>query len=170
MLKISNDKTKQKEKNSFPNKDALERLVKKYSDQMFRTAYFMCKNKSDAEDIVQETFIRYMQKKPQFQDENHEKAWLLRTAINLTKDYMKSFWNRKTSGLDADIPCMMDEERELLDCIARLPCKYRIVIVLYYQEGYKIKEIAQILKRKESTIGSQLSKARELLRKEMGCK
>lgn len=165
-MKVSNNKINYK-KNSFQDNSDLESLVEKYSDQMFRTAYFLCKNNSDAEDIVQEVFIRYMQKKPKFKDENHEKAWLLRTTINLTKDYIKSFWNRKTQGLELDIPYIMEEEKELLDCISRLPNKYRIIIVLYYQEGYKIREIAQILKRKQSTIGSQLNKARELLKKEM---
>ena len=84
-------------------------LVYKYTNKLYVTAYNLCNNPSDAEDIVQETFMKYLKKKLIFANEEHEKAWLLRVTINLAKDYNKSFkeigeiLHRKTSTVSAQI-------------------------------------------------------------------
>lgn len=145
----------------------IEELVTKYSSKLYRTSYLLCRRKEDAEDIVQEVFIRYMKKQPVFKDKDHEKAWFLRTTINLTKDYLKSYWNRNTQGLDIEIPYVMEADNQVFSSLYRIPRKYQIVLLLHYQEGYSIKEIAEILNRNPSTIGTQLSRAKECLRKEL---
>ena len=143
----------------------IELLVEKYSDQLYRTAYFQCKNRHDAEDIVQEVFIKYMKKKPSFVDEDHERAWFLRTTINLSKDYFKSFWNRKTQAIFDNIPYYMEENNDLLNMIYELPYKYRVVIQLYYMEGYSLEEISEILHKNLSTVKTRVRRAKELLKK-----
>lgn len=155
------------QKNTGYHSAGIETLVEKYSSKLYTTSYLLCRNKEDAEDILQEVFIRYMKKQPVFNDAEHEKAWFIRTTINLTKDYLKSFWNRNTQKLDVDIPCAMKEDSLIFSHLYKLPQKYQIVILLYYQEGYTIKEISEILNKNSSTIGTQLSRGKELLRKEL---
>ena len=106
--------------------------VDKYSTSVFRCAYTYCNNRQDAEDIMQEVFIKYLTKKPVFADEAHEKAWFLRVTINLSKNYVKSFWHRKTEGISDEIAYMPEESREIWELVQKLPEKYRIVIELYY--------------------------------------
>lgn len=146
-------------------KEEFERTADKYSDAIFRCAYSYCGNKSDAEDVVQETFIKYLKKSPTFKDETQEKAWLLRVAINLCKDLKKSYWYKNRSDLDDNIvdASAALKQTDIWDCINRLPPKYRIVIELYFNEGYKICEIAKIIGAKQSTVGSRLTKAKQML-------
>jgi len=141
--------------------------VDKYSTSVFRCAYTYCNNRQDAEDIMQEVFIKYLTKKPVFADEAHEKAWFLRVTINLSKNYVKSFWHRKTEGISDEIAYMPEESREIWELVQKLPEKYRIVIELHYWEGYTIREIAEILKKNASTVGTQLERAKNMLRDSM---
>lgn len=157
--------TEYKTKASLEEYANLELCVEKYSDLLFRTAYFQCKNRCDSEDIVQETYLRYMKKRPNFKNEEHEKAWFIRTTINLSKDYLKSYWVSKTAELNSDIPCMMESDYELMDTISRLPQKYRLVIQLHYIEGYSLKEISEILKKKPGTIGTWIDRAKKEIKK-----
>lgn len=144
-----------------------DKLVEKYANTMFRCAYSYCQNRMDAEDVIQEVFLKYLKKKPKFIDENHEKAWLLRVTINVSKDYIKSFGYKKTQSLNDDIPLIDKEKSDVWEAVSGLPPKYRIVIQLYYQENYSIKEISKLLKVKESTIGTQLGRAKEKLKRLM---
>ena len=112
------------------NKEEFEKTVDTYSDVMFRCAYAYCNNRTDAEDIVQEAFVKYLKKSPEFEDEEHKKAWLLRVVINISKNLVKSFWNRNKTDIDDNIP---DEKGELTKCeiwedVKRLPAKYRILV------------------------------------------
>ena len=143
---------------------AFDDMVDKYSTSIFRCAYAYCNNWSDAKDIMQEVFYKYLSKRPTFKDADHEKAWFLRVTINLSKNYVKSFWNRKTEGLCEDIPCFGQEEKEIWGFVQKLPEKYRVVLELYYWEGYSIKEIADILKKNSSTVGTHLERAKKMLR------
>lgn len=140
-------------------------LIETYANMMFRCAHAYCGSSADAEDIIQEVFIKYMKKLPEFKDEEHEKAWFLRVTINTSKDYIKSFWYRKTEAINEDIPYECETEREIWEMVQKLPPKYRIIIQLFYHEGYSIAEISALLKTKVSTIGTQLSRAREMLKK-----
>ncbi|MBO5096287.1 MAG: RNA polymerase sigma factor [Bacilli bacterium] len=147
------------------DREYFENLIDKYSDILFRCAFSYCKNKSDAEDIVQETFIKYLRKKPNFNLDSEEKAWLLRVTINMSKDLLKTYWHKNRQEL-TDIPVEFnDNSFYIFTLISKLPSKYRIVIHLYYQEGYKIKEISQILKLNTSTVGNRLARAKKILKK-----
>lgn len=141
----------------------LNQLIEKYANIMFRCAYAYCGNRSDAEDIIQEVFLKYLNKTPEFKCEKHEKAWLLRVTINTSKDYIKSFWHKKTVPITDDIAYNYEVET-IWEIVQKLPLKYRVIIQLFYQEGYSIKDISMQLKIKESTIGTQLSRAREMLK------
>ena len=117
-------------------------MVKKYADIMLHCAYSYCQNITDAEDIIQEVFLKYLKKSPKFIDNDHEKAWFLRVTINTSKDYIKSFWYRKTEAINENILYDDDEGDEIWGLVKKLPPKYRIIIQLYYQEGYSIKELS----------------------------
>jgi RNA polymerase sigma-70 factor (ECF subfamily) len=109
-------------------------------------------------------FLKYLEKAPAFENEEHEKAWLIKVCINTCRNSLKSFWSRKTTGLNENLYGFSTEEYEVMDAVMRLPVKYRSVILLFYFEDYSIAQIAVILHQKESTIGSQLYRARQLLK------
>ena len=148
---------------SLAEENQLTLLIEKYANTMYRCAYSYCQNRTDAEDIVQDVFLKYIKKRPKFNDEVHEKAWLLRVTINTSKNYLHSFWFRKTESLYEDIEYIQNDTTNVWDFVKLLPIRYRIIIQLYYQEGYSIKEISSILKLRGSTVGTQLSRARKLL-------
>ena len=154
----------------YIEKQEFEKTVNEYSDLMLRCAYIHCGNRTDAEDIVQEAFIKYLRKSPEFSDEEHKKAWLLRVVINLCKDLNKSFWRRKTVAAAIDPETAdnsMTYQGEVWDAVNRLPLKYRTVIELYYNEDMTIEEIAQVIDNSKSTVCSLLQKARKLLKKQL---
>lgn len=148
------------------DREDFEEAVRKYSDAMLRCAYAYCQSTADAEDIVQKAFVKYLETFPNFKNEDHRRAWLLRVVINLSKNHLNSFWNRNRCELDETLPDNNNpaESSEIWLAVRQLPPKYRIVIELYYREGFTIEEIAGITKAKRSTIGDRLKKAKELLR------
>ncbi len=139
-------------------------LVSKHENQLYRTALAVTGNKNDAENIVQEVFLRAYEQKPDFMSGDHAKAWLLKVAINLGRSLLRSSWHKKTSPLLDSYPAASPQEEGLLEKVLALPAKYRTVIHLFYYEGYSIKEIARLKAQKESTIRSQLTRARHRLR------
>ena len=143
--------------------DEMQRVVEEYSSSLLRAAYSLLKNREDSEDAVQETFLRYMEKAPVFTSREHEKAWLLRVAVNISKNHLSSAWFRKRTDLKEDIPALEQEEQEVLESVLKLSAKYRTVIHLYYYEGYSLSEISQILRSPLSTITTRLSRARKKL-------
>lgn len=143
--------------------DEMQRVVEEYSSSLLRAAYSLLKDREDSEDAVQETFLRYMEKAPVFTSREHEKAWLLRVAVNISKNHLSSAWFRKRTDLKEDIPALEQEEKEVLESVLKLPAKYRTVIHLYYYEGYSLSEISQILRSPLSTVTTRLSRARKKL-------
>lgn len=143
--------------------DEMQRVVEEYSSSLLRAAYSLLKNQEDSEDAVQETFLRYMEKAPVFTSREHEKAWLLRVAVNISKNHLSSAWFRKRTDLKEDIPALEQEEQEVLESVLKLSAKYRTVIHLYYYEGYSLSEISQILRSPLSTVTTRLSRARKKL-------
>lgn len=143
------------------------RIITKYKRNVFIAAMTVLKNEADADDIVQETFIAYHFSNIQFQSDEHIKSWLLKVAINKSKNIRKSFWNRNKLTLQdymEKIHFKTDENKYLFEEVMKLPDKYRIVIYLFYYEDYSIKQIASILNIGESNVGVRLSRAREQLK------
>ena len=143
----------------------IERVVNEYATMLLRVAYSQLNNRAEAEDTVQEVLLKYMEKAPVFQSEEHEKAWLLRVTVNHCKTHLASAWFRKRADLDEGIPALDNAELEVVSAVAALPAKYRAVVHLYYFEGYSTKEIAEILHSRPNTVSSRLSRARALLAK-----
>ena len=143
----------------------IERVVNEYATMLLRVAYAQLNNRAEAEDTVQEVLLKYMEKAPIFQSEEHEKAWLLRVTVNHCKNHLASAWFRKRADLDEGIPALDNAELEVVSAVAALPAKYRAVVHLYYFEGYSTKEIAEILHSRPNTVSSRLSRARALLAK-----
>lgn len=143
------------------------KIVENYSDMIFRIAYQYLYNKYDSEDIVQEVFVKLLSRKVIFKDEEHVKSWLIRVTINQCLDYKKSLAKRSTVPIEnMEIPFTQKEE-EILEELQLLKEDERNILYLYYYEGYKIKEIAKILRQKQNTINSKLTRARKKLKEIM---
>lgn len=146
--------------------DALvEEALDRHGDSILRLAYSYLHNRSDAEEVLQDTLIRLFQTRPSFESRDHEKAWLLRVAANLSKNRLA--YNKRRAA-DALQDTLAAEEREDLsfvwEAVRALPPNYRDVIHLFYCEGYSTAQIAEILDRKETTVRSALSRGRQKLR------
>lgn len=142
----------------------IDYLLEKYSDMIYRLALTRTKNKEDAEDVFQDVFYRVSKKMPEFENENHEKAWLIRVTINVSKNLFSSAWMRHTVPLEDEIKFEEEKEQEVYFEVLALPEKYRTAIHLFYYEGLTTKEIATILKTNENTIKTRLSRAKEKLK------
>ena len=142
-----------------------EQLVSVYGDMVYRLAYAQTRSRHDADDIFQEVFLQTVRKRPVFDSEEHEKAWLLRVAGNLCKNRLKYNSLRQTDELREELIAEQREDLSFIwDAVQALPVQYREVIHLFYREGYSTREISQILGRKEATIRSDLSRGRGKLK------
>jgi RNA polymerase sigma-70 factor (ECF subfamily) len=138
--------------------------VTKHENRLYRIALAITGNISDAEDIVQEVFLRAYERAPAFESEEHEKAWLMRVTVNLCNSQWRSPWRKRRGMLLDSYPASEPKQHELLEQIMLLPTKYRTVIHLFYYEGYSIKDIAELTGYKESTVRSHLTRARQKLK------
>ena len=152
-------------------REPIEDLINEYQRNLFAAAFSICKNAEDANDVVQETFIQYYTSKKEFDDKQHLKAWLIRVAINKSKDMTRSFWRRNKSDLSPEeLPEEGNENRmdpvemRLFDEVMRLPEKIRIVIHLHYYEELSVREIAQVLMATEGAVKMRLSRGRKMLK------
>lgn len=146
----------------------IEYAVKKYSQMLFRICYSILKNKHDAEDALQETFLKYMLKAPLFKDSDHEKAWLIRVATNISKNMCRFNSRHSVESLeDLESIGIKEEDRDIFALIMSLPSKYKIVLDLYYIEGYKANEIAEIINISPVTVRKRLQYGRKILKKEL---
>lgn len=142
-----------------------EAAYKEYADDLYRLCLVYLKKREDAEEAVTDTFIRLMERKPDFFNKAHEKAWLMKTAVNICKNIHKSAWMRKVIPND-DVLAYMEtpEEISIMEEVLALPPKYRVIIYMHYYQGYKVSEIANLLHMNESTVLSRLSRGRKQLR------
>lgn len=151
---------------------SIEELLKRYSSMVFRLAFSKTRNKSDAEDITQEVFLKYMKYKKNFNDEEHRKAWLIKVTLNTSKTLLMSAWFRRTTAMEEadDIVTELNEKSEVYYAVLKLPAKYRQIVHLFYYEDMSVESISKITGIKLSTIKSQLHRARlmmkELLKEE----
>jgi len=142
----------------------LEKMVDKYSDMVYRLAMTRTGKKENSEDVFQEVFLRLSKKMPNFKNEEHEKAWLIRVTINCSKNLLNPAFLRHKSDTEKELTFENEDRHEIYYAVLELPLKYRTIIYLYYYEGYKINEISKILKINENTVKSQLARAREKLK------
>jgi RNA polymerase sigma-70 factor (ECF subfamily) len=142
-----------------------EKIIDKYGNSILRMAYSYLHNMSDAEDILQDTLIQYLKTQPSLSSDEHEKAWFLKVAANLSKNKIKYNKLRETDELMEELVKVEEEDLSFVwEAVKSLPEKYSEVIHLFYQEGLSTKEIAQVLDRKESTVRSDLLRGRDKLK------
>ena len=149
-------------------KDYISDLLDKYSDMVLRIAYTYLKNRADTEDIVQDVFLRIIDKKPSFNDESHEKSWLIRATINMCKNKVNMFWNKNKCSIDDvqefAVSDKYNTDTSVFQAVMALGEKYRVVVYMYYYEGYSTPEIADVIGKNETTIRSLLHRARNKLK------
>ncbi|GHV18418.1 hypothetical protein FACS18949_14330 [Clostridia bacterium] len=145
-------------------------IYERHKNTVYRVCFAYMKNPADTEDVVQDTFIRLIKSGTSFASEEHEKAWLIRTATNLCKNVMRNWW-RKRENLE-DYENLQGNENveidEVFSVVMALPDKYKTVVYLYYYEGYDSVEISKILDKPQSTIRNYLHEARGVLRETLG--
>ena len=145
----------------------VQELIERYQGNLFVAAFQICKNREDAEDVVQDTFLQYHLNKKEYESEEHVRAWLLRVAINKAKNVNLTFWRRNKQSLEdymEDLTFETKEDSDLFEAVLDLPEKYRMVIHLFYYEDYSVKEIAGVLKVNESNVKARLSRGRKMLK------
>ena len=147
-----------------------EYLVETYQQNLFRAALSITHNVQDAEDAVQNTYLKYLKTNTEFESEEHIRAWLFRTVSNQAKDTLRTFWHRNRTSLEDwmnDLEFETPEDRSLAEAVLNLPWKYSSVMHLYYYEDYSVKEIASILSVSESAVKHRLQKGRAALKTEL---
>lgn len=144
--------------------EQIQQLVQEYGPAVYRLALAQLRNPHDAEDTYQEVFLRLIRANPTFENPAHQKAWFLRVTVNCCKDLMKKRHRQDVALAEQDQPAPAPEFLELSAAMDDLPPKYRAVIHLFYYEGYKTEEIAEILETKPSTVRSGLNRARKRLK------
>ena len=135
--------------------------VEEYGSMLYRICLVSLGNSADAEDAVQDAFLKYIQKAPAFESGEHEKAWLIRVAVNTCKDIIK----RRRPQIDIETvqqSAPLRESGEVMATLMSLPEKFRTVLVLHYVEGYSVKETAEITGKSLSAVKMRLQKARRL--------
>ena len=138
----------------------------RYKSLIFRIGIVYLGNRSDAEGLMQDVFVKLFYKAPKFFSAEEEKAWMIKVTVNCCKNMCKSYWKRKvelTCTFD-DIPDLTKADQMVLEELAALDPGYRTVIYLHYMEGYKIVEIAEMLKLSPSAVKMRLSRGREMLK------
>lgn len=148
------------------DQNRMEEIYARHVDMVYRISLSYLKNTADAEDATADVFARLLSKEIAFQNAEHEKAWLIRTAVNICKDRLKHWWNRRSDIHELPDPAGSAElqDNKVWQAIIELPPHYKEVIYLYYYEGYTSREVAEILKRSHSTVRGQLRQARARLK------
>lgn len=146
-----------------------ESKYKDYGRMLFRTAYLYVGNSADAEDILQEVFMKYLSGKYRFKDAEHEKAWFIRVTQNKALDFLKRK-GRKNVSLDEINELTYEKNTysaDVLKQVMALPEKHKSTVMLYYYDGYSVDEIAVILKISKSAVKMRLKRSREILKTEL---
>ena len=154
-----------------PVNNDLDTLFHTYGDMVYRLALVRTRSVADAEDVVQEVFLRCLKSRPEFLSAEHQKAWLIKVAVNCSKSLTGNAFRRHIVPEEAAGQLAAEDEPTdptVYDAVMQLPEKYRTAIHLYYYEDYAVKEIAQMMRTSESTVKSWLHRARGMLKEELG--
>ena len=144
-------------------------MFERYTDMLYRLCYSILLQREDAEDAVQDVFLSYYRKQPVFADEDHEKAWFIRVAVNRCRDMLRR--KNRADGNIEDFVFLAAEQKEpngLREAIMALPDTYKTAVYLYYYEGYSTKEIAGLLGKPNETVKTWLKRARAQLKEQLG--
>ncbi|OGO90391.1 MAG: RNA polymerase subunit sigma-24 [Clostridiales bacterium GWF2_38_85] len=153
---------------SLRTTDSVDEIIKNYSSMVFRIAYSRTKNKYDADDVMQNVFMRYIRKERHFESEEHRKAWFIRTTINCSNSFFTTSWFKNTTSFSDAAGSQIapsDDNSSVVSAVSELPKNMRSMIYLFYYEEYSVKKIAEILGKSESAVKTQLFRARGLLKK-----
>lgn len=142
----------------------LEDVIPAYENTLYRAALAILGDLQEAEDVVQEAFLRLWEKNPAFESPAHQRSWLLKVTVNGCKSRLRAPWRRRTAPLLESYPAADPEEQAVLEVIQSLPPKDRAALHLYYYEGYQTAEIAAMTGWREGTVRSRLARARDKLR------
>ena len=154
--------------NTEVKKEYVDKIVNKYSDMLFRICYCILCNKSDSEDALQDTFVKLITKAPDFKDDEHEKAWLIKVATNISKNMLLLRIKHRTVDInELEYVGAAEEDKDVFEAIMRLPVKFKIVMILHYIEGYPTKDISKMIKLSDEAVRKRLQKGRELLKLEI---
>ena len=147
-----------------------QQVVERYTPSLYRLAYSYCGSGPDAEDVLQDVFLKYLQHAPAFETEQARKSWLMKVTANRCRDLLKSAWRRKTLPLESaqQIAAAQPEGRELLAAVMALPPDHRIAVYLHYYEGCTVAEIARVVGAGQSAVRMRLHRARQTLRQQLG--
>jgi RNA polymerase sigma factor (sigma-70 family) len=151
-------------------KEQFSELAAVHADTIFRIAFHYSKNAADADDIVQNVLLKLYRTDKIFESDEHIRNWLIRVAVNESKKLLLSPWFQRTAPIEEytqQLDFTEPGQSELFQAVMALPKKYRIPIYLYYYEDYSVKEIAEICGRRESTIQTQLMRARKKLKENL---
>lgn len=149
----------------------IERIVDRYQDTVYGLALVRTGNRADADDVFQEVFLAYYQAQKTFCNEEHRKAWLLRTTLNHCRRVTSSTWKQKTVPLSEqeEIPVQFQapEENLVWQALQNLTEEYRLPIYLFYFQGLSTVEISKVLSIRPGTVRTRLSRGREQLREQL---
>ena len=146
----------------------MDSVIDRYQDMVYGLALTRTGNRADADDVFQEVFLAYCQCGKTFRDEEHRKAWLLRTTVNQARRVTASSWRKKTVPLsereDAPVQFREPEENQVWEALQDLTEDYRLPIYLFYFQELSTQEIAKILAIRPGAVRMRLTKGREQLR------
>src|SRR5699024_1841415 len=156
------------------SEEEVRNAIHLYGDSVKRVCMVYLKNSADTEDIFQNVFIKYATRSPQFESDEHEKAWVLRVAINECKDFLKSFYKRNIMPTHPDLlihqqtTSLSTECSKVLEAVLSLTRRYREVIYLFYYGDYSAVKIAEVLNKNANSIYTRLARGRDMLKAELG--
>ncbi len=152
-------------------REAFDAAARQHRDTVYRVALHVLASPADAEDAVQEVFLRLFTHKGGFESPEHLRRWLIRVTVNTCRNTLKSWWRRRRVSLDTvgELPVFdQPEDRTLFEAVMALPEKYRTVLGLFYYEELSTAQIAQVLGLRQSAVTTRLSRARKLLKEQLG--
>jgi RNA polymerase sigma factor (sigma-70 family) len=136
-----------------------------FGSMLFKIAMIHLGNKDDAEEALQETFMKLLYKSPVFNDQEHKKAWLIRVITNHCRNMVGSLWRRRVIKIgEMEDYFESISDRQVIENVMSLPFKYKAVIHLYYYEDYAVRQISEILQISESAVKMRLQRGRQLLK------
>ena len=157
---------------SIVKKITPEEVIERYADMVYRLALLQVKKQTDADDIFQEVFIRLVSHIHKLQNWEHVKAWLIKVTINCSRKHFSRYSARNVFPMEEVTELSVTEsgfalvegDGPVTAAVKRLPVKYRNIVHLFYYEELSVAEIAGITMQKETTVKSQLFRAREMLK------